>query len=244
MKVRVFYPLSSSFFSSGIELISITDEKIIHYLSSVLRFRVGSVCHFFDQGCEIHCTLQEFHKKKMIFSIDFTNSKSDIKENISNINLAFSIIKYDKIVQMLTQATELGVKNFIPLITERSAPMTNFKKEKILHNTQEALEQCGGFVLPVLHQPLKLEEFLEQSKNDVIICGDTYQENLDCVFKFKINDEQGKQKIALIGPEGGTSKKEAELIDYYKNVYKVQLGNRVMRAETAAIAILSLLKNA
>ncbi len=126
-----------------------------------------------------------------------------------------------------------------PVITAHTAvPRLNL--ERMRANAIEAAEQCGILNVPGIEPPVKLEALLKEcAKGRVIVFCDeraAVARPLDALAAL-----EGRKITALIGPEGGFSKEEHELLLSKNFVCPVSLGPRVMRADTAAVAILALI---
>ena len=132
---------------------------------------------------------------------------------------------------ILQKCTELGVSNFVPIISERSI-RKDFNIDRARKIVVEASEQCGRSSIPHVREPVHLEKILEEYKGKISIFvahqgGDKLS---------KIPDKAG----VLIGPEGGWSPNEIEIFEKYKYPH-ISISEFVLRAETAAITASSLL---
>jgi 16S rRNA (uracil1498-N3)-methyltransferase len=109
-------------------------------------------------------------------------------------------------------------------------------------NIVEAAEQCGILTVPGIEAPVKLEALLKacHKSRTVVFCDEraAFAPPLDALATLK-----GHKITALIGPEGGFSEAERELLLSKDFVCPVSLGPRIMRADTAAVAILALINS-
>ena len=105
----------------------------------------------------------------------------------------------------------------------------------------EALEQCGGTFLPNLTDPVSLDHCLDTWNPDrhLIFCDESLssESTTNTLSDMK---KRKKETAILIGPEGGFSESEGQLIKQLKNVSSVSLGSRILRADTAAVAAISI----
>jgi RsmE family RNA methyltransferase len=172
------------------------------------------------------------------------------------ITLLMSLIKNDNFDLVLQKATELGVSEIVPIITERT-----IKKDLNMARSQrilvEASEQCGRSDVPVINPIKKLGDAVSELNSvvagvteggvktgnitgkgsvGVFVCN---QNSLDIKDILKKKNSY-TDLIFLIGPEGGWSPKEIKLFEDSK-IQFVKINQNVLRAETAAIAILSIL---
>jgi 16S rRNA (uracil1498-N3)-methyltransferase len=145
--------------------------------------------------------------------------------------LAKKLFKKDNNELILQKATEAGVSNFVPILSERSIK-TGFNLERAHKIVIEASEQCGRSNIPEVREPIHLEKALEQYREHLtfLVC----QQEKSPDLKLKDSEKYG----LLIGPEGGWS--ESELAFFEKNEFQhIALGDFVFRAETAAIVAVS-----
>ncbi len=139
---------------------------------------------------------------------------------------------------VLQKCTELGVTNFIPILSERTVK-TGWNFERMEKIVKEAVEQSGFSDMPVISQePMKLEKVMDKFKKE--------KENFDglAVLDFDgVPLASLKHLISVdtvfVGPEGGWSDKERNVFRKH-NVKSISLGKNVLRAETACVAISSI----
>ena len=148
----------------------------------------------------------------------------------NHVYLFFSLLKKDKNEWVLQKGTELGVRNFVPIIASRSEK-TGLNRERVNKIVIEAAEQCGRSDIPNVREPLELKTALNEYKGKVqiLVCDESLDKNTDIS-----NEPVG----IFIGPEGGWTQDE---IDQFEKVSAghFHLGNLTLRAETAAIAAIT-----
>ena len=213
--------------------ISIADIAIIHQVKNVLRLREGDELIMLDgSGVEFHGVIKIISKEILVCS------KIKIKSNpqvINSINLYFSMLKKDKAEWVLQKCTELGVIHFIPTISDRTEKI-NLKRERAELIIKEAAEQSEKVFLPTFHETVELDEALVDLKPEETFYLDIEAE------KINIADLKTKRNLNIfVGPEGGWSDKDRELFAKH-GIKKYSLGDFVLRAETASVAIVSALK--
>ena len=134
---------------------------------------------------------------------------------------------------MIQKATEIGVTRFIPILTERTI-VRKLNEKRINKIIIEASEQSNRLKVPSLDKLTKLDIFLRSNQNTNIIFGDLNTSN-------KKTDLKNKEPICvLIGPEGDFSIKERESILKLKNIIPLKINNNILRSETAAISMISI----
>lgn len=199
-----------------------------HYLKNVMRVkREGEVLVFNGRDGEWLANFKD-GSLKIIKQIR-------LQKFLPKLKIAYAPIKSDRNDFLLEKLCELGVTDFYPIITERTI-IRKINEEKISIKMIEAAEQCERLELPTVHPIEYLENFLKNWRGGKIFVGDERKAKMDLRdIQFAEND------VFIIGPEGGFNDKERNLFDAYK-VERVRLGNLILRAETAAIAVTSFLK--
>tara|TARA_B100000029_G_scaffold476899_1_gene521412 strand:- start:171 stop:776 length:606 start_codon:yes stop_codon:yes gene_type:complete len=154
-----------------------------------------------------------------------------------DIWLCFSLIKSKNINYLIEKTTEVGVKRIVPIITEFSEKF-NLNYERLNKIIIEAVEQSDAINVPKLQDTISLEELLDNWDEDriIIFCDENRSGSKIFEIPFK------KKKMAIfIGPVGGWSEKDKKFFKN-KNVYNVNLGKNILKADTAAIISLSMVK--
>lgn len=206
--------------------IVVTEENIIHQMKDVLRLRTGDPVILLDgEGKEYHGTIKILIKKESIISKEII--KENVFEPIKNITLASAMIKKDKYEWVLQKGTELGVSRFTPLITDRTEK-TKVNMDRADKITREASEQSERGSLPIIDVPQDLESFISECSTKIICFTQ------DGIIFSASNYSEIKDIAIIVGPEGGFSEKDFEILNKY-NVECVSLGNQILRAETASI---------
>ena len=212
--------------------IVISDSSLLNQWRNVFRFHSGDVVIFLDNsGFEYVSEMILLSKKESILKIIEKNKNDNIPKK--DVTLFISLIKKDNVEWVLQKGTEIGVSCFVPIVSERSEKknLNIERSEKIII---EAAEQSGRGELPRLYETLNFQDALE--KFDMpMIAFDPKEKDFDKGYLDRL-DKVG----VLIGPEGGWTDRELELFEQ-KNIVVYSLGPQILRAETAYIAIASLL---
>ena len=226
--IRLFFPEILS-----LNLSSKLDKSQSHYLSTVMRVKVGESFSLFNKGGEWEAKINAISKGIVEFNI---TKKLREKENPKEIWLAFSPIKSNYFNFMIQKATELGVTKFIPIITDRTIirKINSNRLEKIII---ESSEQSNRLKIPILEKVIKLENFIKNNQKLNIIFGDLNTDNKNINTK-KLSDNN--PICILIGPEGDFTEEERQKILELKNIQCLKINNNILRAETAAISIISI----
>jgi len=234
LKVRIYLDKKLN-----VDLDLILEKEDAHYLKNVMRLREGDNVFLFNS--------KDGEFKGEIISSDKKNTKVKLISKIDNINkpgkisLIFSLIKSSKLDYLIQKCTEIGVKSFIPVISEKSvAKNFNIKRtEKII---KESCEQSNQLFLPAIHEVEKLEKKIKSfDKNSIVFFADINSSNkkIDEVIK----NNKNREFYLLVGPEGDFSLKERDLLKSMNNCIPISLGQNILRAETAAVAALAILNS-
>lgn len=214
-------------------------EKIFHYISNVMKCKIDSKIFLINgKDGEFLSKIIFINNKYLILKIT-EKTKNFSKQPF--LGLIFSPIQ--KIDLLLKNATELGVTNFFPINTDFTIK-NNIKSNKIDGNIIEAVEQSERLDLPEVSKIDTIKNVLDKiskEKSIIFFCEERSGKNLPIEIYKNINIDNRKI-YALIGPEGGFSSQEKELIKSYKNIVSITLGDTILRSETATTSILSILK--
>ena len=207
-------------------------------LVNVLRCKKGDIFKVFNgSGCEYTVKAETF--KKDIVTVKVINVSYPETEPSISLILCQAIPKGQKMDYIVQKATEIGVTEILPLITERSLKEMSLKKLQRLNKiTKEAIEQSGRLKPVSVNPPLTFEQVLKIMKNDDRgIVFSSYEENTPLKLLLKTKEFKGRIFV-FIGPEGGFTEEELRLTKKY-NLQIASLGPRIFRTETAGLAALS-----
>ena len=224
--IRLFFEKSLS-----LNLNSTLDKSQSHYLSKVMRINIGKSFSLFNQSGEWEAKVENIDKGIVEF---FVIKKLRSANREKEIWLAFAPIKINYLNLMIQKATEIGVTRFIPLLTERTI-VRKLNEKRINKIIIEASEQSNRLKVPSLDKLTKLDTFLKSNQNANIIFGDLNTNNK------KIDIKNKNPLCVLIGPEGDFSLKEREGILKLKNIIPLKINDNILRSETAAISMISII---
>ena len=207
------------------------DKSQSHYISKVMRIKEGENFSLFNNSGEWQVRIEEISKGIVNFIVI---KKMKNIENSSEIWLAFTPIKLNYLNFMIQKATELGVNKFIPLLTDRTI-VRKINRERINKIIIEASEQSNRIQIPKLEKLIKFKEFLKLYEDIDIFFGDLNSAS----NKLKISDKH--PTCILIGPEGDFSEKERMSILNSKNFIPIKINKNILRSETAAISMISII---
>jgi 16S rRNA (uracil1498-N3)-methyltransferase len=216
----------------------------VNYLKNVLRLKVGDEVSIMDSKSKEYSAKITVIDKDMI-KVDLIAEKHPKSESKVKLTLAQGIPKNPKMDFVVQKATELGVLRIIPVKTERSIVKIEGEKEEIKVNrwqkiAKEAAEQSGRLIIPFVEQIRDLKEVLRLC-SDFDKCIMLWEmEKGNTIKKFLQENKSIKSLLLLIGPEGGFSHDEVELAKSHGFI-PVTIGSRILRTETASIAVLSMI---
>jgi len=235
--MRRFYAPPDQFKSSNVVL----NEEETRHLRDVLRMKAGETARIFDgEGREFAARVTRVGKRETELEI-VEQVEPAAPESKLELTIVASVYKNDKLDLVIQKAVELGVVRFQPVITFRSEARLRDSAKRFDRWRKIALEatkQCERAKIMSLEEPLALEEFLGTITAD---------NGLLLMFSEKdgkaIPEAPNAKKItAIIGPKGGWEDSEIKLAED-RGFLPVKLGNRIMRAETAAITFAALLQH-
>ncbi len=215
--------------------IVIDGSELIH-LRQVLRMREGQeIIVSVDDENDYYCTLAEVGKNKAV--CDINKVERCVGEPKKNIVLYQAMPKREYFETIITKAVELGVSEIRPFISKFTVNHS-FKRERVNQIIQTACKQCERSRLVEVYDVADFKSALKElSSFDVVIFA---YENSNT--PLKPDTLIGKNNVAVIvGAEGGFSEEEAQLIiSASEKVKSISLGTRILRCDTASVAMLSI----
>lgn len=211
-------------------------DRQAHYLRNVMRAEAGQPLRVFDgTSGEWLAEIKELSKKKVLVSF-----VEKIREQVNSpdIHVLASPVKKEAFDFMIEKASELGVKAFQPIVCNRTI-IQRVNEDRLQAQAVEAAEQCERLdvmrILPI--KPLK--DILESMPLDkkLIFCIERAQAPM--ILQRLHGGEIRPPLAVLIGPEGGFSPDEVEMVSALQQAIPVSLGPRILRAETALVSALT-----
>ncbi|MDE6404620.1 MAG: 16S rRNA (uracil(1498)-N(3))-methyltransferase, partial [Lachnospiraceae bacterium] len=234
-----------------VEPSQIQDKKVIitgsdvNHMKNVLRMKTGeeiAVKNGVD-GKEYRCGIEEFAQDQVICSLRFIREEG--VELPSKIYLFQGIPKADKMELIVQKGVELGVFEVIPVAVKRCVVKLDEKKAQAKVNrwqgiAQAAAKQCKRGIVPVVKEPMTMKEAVTYARGmDVKLIPYELAEDMAHTKKIIEAIRPGESVAVFIGPEGGFEESEvAEALA--AGIEPVTLGKRILRTETAGLAVLSL----
>lgn len=215
-----------------------TGPEAVNYLANVLRMKDGDeILVFNGRDGEWRAALRFESKKKL-----FLEPLALTREQPVNPDLVycFAPLKQGRLDYLVQKAVEMGAGVLQPVITQHTQ-VARIGLERIEANAIEASEQCGVLAIPQTREPVKLEKLLESwnPERRLIFCDEGY----DTHNPLPLLQSLGRGPLGvLIGPEGGFSDQERRSLRKLPFVTAIPLGQRILRADTAAVAALALIQ--
>jgi 16S rRNA (uracil1498-N3)-methyltransferase len=213
-------------------------EGQAHYLRTVMRLEAGaSVSVFNGRDGEWTAVIESVSKKRADLKCVQQIRK---QAHQPNIWLLFAPVKGDRSELIVEKATELGVSGIIPVITQRTI-VRKINHQRFIARAIEAAEQCGRLSVPEVLDVHPLSDFLTKPADDeLILFADETGGGTPIAHAL----QPSASRISLLtGPEGGFTPSEIEKLKSRPWVQPIGLGPRILRAETATFAGLSLIQS-
>jgi 16S rRNA (uracil1498-N3)-methyltransferase len=210
-----------------------------HYLTNVLRMNSGDALRIFNnESGEWLAYVTEAGKKHVTIRCEKNVSAVSLPPDIDYL---FAPLKHQRLDYLVQKATELGARRLRPIITARTiAERVNIDRMKA--NVIEAAEQCNLVFVPEVLAPTKFDSTLREwdGKRALIFCDETaiISDPLQALSEIKT------PAAVIVGPEGGFTDDERKHLKSLPFVTGISLGPRIMRADTAAVAVLALVQAA
>jgi 16S rRNA (uracil1498-N3)-methyltransferase len=206
-----------------------------HQLRVVQRLEDGAIIALFNGRDGEYTARLSFSRRSVEAEILMQRRRQTAS---ADLWLLFAPIKHGRIDFLVEKASELGAGMLQPVITRRTQ-VARVNTARLQENAREAAEQCERLTVPVVNEPVALEAALQNWEQGRVLfaCLET---GASAPLATAAAAHPSPKAAILIGPEGGFAPEELDLLAAQDFVVPVGLGPRLLRAETAAIAALSL----
>lgn len=224
--------------------VTITGPDIVHIMK-VLRLGPGDTLTVLDGRGKIYeAVIEQAGKEAVICAVtseSYAGGASPVR-----ITLVQGLPKGDKMDLIVQKATELGVYRLIPLVCDRSVVKLEGDKpqrriERWQRIAREAAKQCRRPDVPEILPPADWEEVLSGIHVNTAALIPWEEENLESLKKVLGEKESREDFYVFIGPEGGFTPAEVDLARSH-GIRPVTLGPRILRTETAGLAVLAIIQ--
>lgn len=234
MTLRRFYAPPQNFAAGNVTL----DEEETRHLRDVLRLKAGDNINVFNgEGREFACSIASIEKRSVTLSI-LNETEPSSPESPLDLTIAAVLLKGDKLDLSIQKAVELGVNRFIPMTSIRCDVKVrgdSKRSDRWRRIALEATKQCGRARLMQI--------------DDVTSYADVLQTGGPTMIHFSERDGKrfeemspAKEILAFIGPEGGWDDSELQAAEK-AGVISITFGGRILKADTAAISIATILQH-
>ena len=205
----------------------------IHYLTKVMRLRATDTIALFN-GRDGEW-LAQLAGGKTLHVTEQTHKQPKKGEGLW---LCPAILKKGPFDFLIMKATELGANVIQPLLTARTQ-VRQINRQRLTAIAIEAAEQCKRLTVPDIRAPILLEDLLKNWPNNTLplICAEFGDA---APVAQALHNIHGYNAAILTGPEGGWSQEEMQSLRALPNAIPLRLGDDILRAETAALACLTL----
>ena len=242
--MRKFFVKNEDIFENNIEITS----SDVNHIKNVLRLKIGDKIQICNQDtsenyiCEISSIEKNCVKTKILEDVQ------GIAEGNVELDIFQGLPKSDKMELIIQKGTELGVSKFIPVSFKRSIVKLFGKDEiKKIERWQKiaevAAKQCHRDLVPEVTSIINVKNLCDliQKYDAVLLAYEEEQNNYIKNELLKIKESKEKLKIAvIIGPEGGIEKEEVQILEEAGSKV-VSLGKRILRTETVALQVSSII---
>jgi len=229
----------------GTGFVSITGKEARH-IRNVLRMKKGEMLILMDrEGQSFEATIGEVHYKEV--KVKITKTMPPLPPSPVKISLAQALIKTHPMEYLIQKVTELGIHSIHPFYSERtvmqlkSAHLKN-KIDRWMEIMKSACKQCGRVTLPTLNTPLLFKEMIKDAPDTKTLKILLWEDEDKVDLKRLLTSMSSAPHVfVIVGPEGGFTLNEINLAKD-AGFHIVSLGNRILRAETAAVLLLSIIQ--
>ena len=219
--------------SAGAAVAPTLDQS--RYLTQVMRLKVGDgVLVFNGVDGEWRCVIAEILKKGVVLRAE---DQARPQDTVPDVHLLIAVVKKSALEFAVEKATELGVAR-ISLVVTQNTQVQHVRLDRLDAIAIESAEQTGRLDVPMVDAPAKLAEVLDgwDAARRLMFCDETGGEPAGTALQAA----GGGPWAILIGPEGGFAPEERARLRALPFTTAVSLGPRVLRADTAATAALTL----
>ncbi len=227
------------------DIFRIDDRDECFHIGRSLRMAVGEKLKVSDGECQYICTLISIHDELCEARID--GSLGRVGEPPYKAKIYQGLPKGDKLELIIQKSTELGASEIIPFVSEfctaKPKDAKSEEKKTVRRQTiaKEAAKQCGRTAVPKVSETLMFDGMLSEIRTADLALFCCEFESAKTLREFaKEISFFGKTVAVIIGSEGGFSQKESEQIRAAGGI-SLSLGERILRAESASMYVLSAL---
>ena len=223
------------------ELYKLSGPELRHI--NVLRHNIGDSIIINNMECKV------LHISKEYAIVDKIRDRLEKGKPNINVTLYQAFLKSDKMDYLTQKSVELGITTIVPFFSTNTIVKLDEKdrlkrQDKLQKICIEATKQCGRTDEIQVFEFINFKDMLEviPKHSFCIFAYENETESVKSVIKeLQKTDIQHTDIAIIVGPEGGFTTKEAEELSKQLNVYTVSLGERILRAETASVNLITIM---
>lgn len=223
-----------------VETLTLGDRQS-HYLAHVLRLGPGAPALLFNGvDGEWAARIVQVSRREVTLAPE---RQTRAQASPPDIHYLFAPLKHARLDYMVQKAVEMGAGRLAPVITERTEAR-RLNLDRMIANAIEAAEQCELLGIPEIATEERLAAALERLEPDrtLVFCDEEAPPGSPLAALAAL--PRGAPLAVLVGPEGGFSDQERQLLARVPKVARISLGPRILRADTAAVAALAVVQAA
>jgi len=216
------------------------DRNQSNYLGNVLRLGTGAHVLIFNGRDGEWRAVIAGRKRPEHLEIAAPNRMQD---HLPDLHYVFAPLKHARLDYMVQKSVEMGVRSLQPVLT-RFTQVTRVNSERMRANVVEAAEQCGILSIATVEEPVPLDRWLtRRNPQRLLVFCDEATETANPAAAL-----EGMRAVPLngidilVGPEGGFAEDERAMLLSQSGMLRLSLGPRILRADTAAVAVLALVQ--
>ena len=225
--------------------IKIIGEDVNH-ISNVLRMKKNDELQICNQATGENYLSKIISISKTVVECEIEGKIDKTTESNVNITLFQGIPKFEKMELIIQKNTEVGIKNIVPVMMERTVvklddKLANKKLERWQKIAEIAAKQSMRDIIPSIENIIKTKDIDVTEFDAFLVAYENENHNMLKSELLKLREDKEKDKkyniAVLIGPEGGISEKEIEMLQAQKAKF-ISLGKRILRTETAGLVMI------
>ena len=224
--------------------IKIIGEDVNH-ISNVLRMKKNDELQICNQATGENYLSKIISISKTVVECEIEGKIDKTTESNVDITLFQGIPKFEKMELIIQKNTEVGIKNIVPVMMERTVvklddKLANKKLERWQKIAEIAAKQSMRDIIPSIENIIKTKDIDATRFDAFLVAYENENHNMLKSELLKLREDKEKNKkyniAVLIGPEGGISEKEIEMLQAQKAKF-ISLGKRILRTETAGLVM-------
>jgi 16S rRNA (uracil1498-N3)-methyltransferase len=216
------------------------DRDQANYLLNVLRLKRGDrVLLFNGRDGEWEASLASAAKRAAVAAISV---RARAQPPAPDLHFLFAPLKHARLDYLVQKAVEMGVSLLQPVIT-RHTQVARVNLDRMRANAIEAAQQCGVLTVPHVAEPIPFSRIAEDADRLLIFCDEDADVRDPVAALIGVKNGPAQPLAVLIGPEGGFAEEERLALRKLTKVVRIALGPRILRADTAAVAALTLVQS-